>query len=173
MSKEYNSNIHGRVRRLTQTKTRPANTTAYAAGDVINESASAGTNITFSGAGKLRGSERPADGGVITSAMIVDSASEATQLDAELWLFSVAPTADNDNAAFTPTDAEMLNLIGVIPFGNSFVGTASGNVALTSGYIHIPYVCANNDIAIYGVLVARNAYTPISGEVFTIILDVL
>ena len=38
-----------RQRKVTATFTRPANTTAYAAGDVVNDSVSAPTVITFSG----------------------------------------------------------------------------------------------------------------------------
>lgn len=169
MSKEFSSNIHGRVRRITQAKTRPGNTTAYAVGDVINESASAGTNITFTNAGQ----KNSRGGGVITQVVLADSASPDTLLSAELWLFTTAPTADNDNAAFSPTDAEVLNVISVIPLGNSFVGAASANTVFTSGYVHIPFVCDVNDTNIYGVLVARNAYTPIDAEVFTISLDIV
>ena len=60
--------------------TRPANTTAYAAGDVIADSTSAPT------ANELALATRKASGyALIKSATLIDSAAQATPGDFEAW----------------------------------------------------------------------------------------
>lgn len=151
--------------------TRPNNTTQYASGDVINDSASAPTPITFSGVGDL-----PGGGGLIVAAALIDGAAQATKLDGELWLFDTAPALDNDNAPFTPTDAELQALIGVIDLGDTpVVGDATsgigGNCVFQSGpssNLPLPFKCVSGSQALYGVIVARNAYTPVALETFAV-----
>lgn len=156
---------------VSVTVTRPANTTAYAAGDVID--AATGAGLTFANVVRV-----PADKGIIVGTVIVDSANQATLPTLELWLFS-APLAayDNDNIAFTPTDADLLNLVGVVALSNTFVGDATigvgGNAVHTSGQIVLPFECADASRDLIGVLVVRNAYTPISAEQFTVAISIL
>lgn len=148
-------------------KTRPNDTNAYAAGDVINESTSAGTVITFSNVVKT-----PGGTGTLARVVIDDSANVSTKLQCELWLFHTTITSDNDNGAFTPTDAEMQTCVTVIPITSSYVGDATsgagGNARLTSGTISEPIHCASGSTTLYGVLVARNAYAPVAQEVFNV-----
>ena len=155
------------------TFTRPADTTAYAAGDVV--STLAGAIMTFANTVK--------DGvGAIQGATLFTSANVSTKMDAELWLFHTAPAAVADNAAFAPTDAELLTVVGVIQFptGEWRVGLsgagAAGNACNPQTGLGIPLnthkvAVPVNDI--YGVLVTRNAYVPVSAEVFTINLGLL
>jgi hypothetical protein len=161
---------NGTRTRITASKTRPADTNAYAVQDVINESTSAGTGWTFTSLGRING-----NGGVIDRVHLVSSANPTTKLQAALYLFNAAPVADNDNAAFTPSDGELANLIGIVQFPLTFVGDATsgagGNVVYSSGQIHVPYVCASDGTSLFGVLVALNAYTPVSAEAFTIMIQ--
>lgn len=150
--------------------TRPTDTNSYAAGDSIADSTSAPTMLTFHHIGK-NGMGR------LQQAILVDSANVvAAKLDGELWLFSVAPTAINDNAAFAPTDAELLNLVAVIAFtqGTFLVAAATsgagGNAVNVQGGMDIPFKCKPGSNDLYGMLVARNAYAPVSGEIFTVTL---
>ncbi len=143
-------------------KTRPNNTDTYAAGEVINESTSAGTVMTFENCVR-----EPGGSGVIGKVMIDDSISATLKLLCELWLFDTAPAAATigyDNAAFAPTDAEMQTVVAVVPVSVSFVGGA--NVLLTSGAVNNPFKCAAGSKTLYGVLVTRNAYVPAANEVF-------
>ena len=151
--------------------TRPADTTAYAAGDVIADSTSAPTVITFSRATSDSVS-------TIQQAIIVTSASVATKPDLELWLFDTTVTPDNDNAVFTPTDAELRTLIGVIAFpvasfkvGDATAG-AGGNSICDVQTLNIQINSTPQVNAIYGVLVVRNAYVPVSAERFDIRLKI-
>lgn len=152
---------------VSASKTRPNDTTAYTAGDIINDSTSAPTVFTFNNCVRFEGGS-----GIIGRVIIDDSAAQSTKLSAELWLFDTTYTPDNDNAAITPTDAEMQTVVAVIPISTSYVGDATsgagGNVLLTSGVVNTPFKCAEGSKALYGMLVARNAYTPVAQEVFNI-----
>lgn len=162
----------GRTRSATYT--RPSDTNAYAAGDVIADSTSAPTILTFAGA--TTGKASPS---IIQHALIVTSASVATKPDLELWLFDTTIVMDNDNAVFTPTDAELLTLIGVITFavadfkvGDATVG-AGGNAICEAKSLGVPFNSTTSSNDLFGVLVVRNAYVPVSGEIFTVRLKFL
>lgn len=159
--------------RVSSGVTRPSDTTAYAAGDAVTDSTSAPTAITFSGCAKAN-----AGSGTIYSVQCVDSAAQTTKAQLELWIFAgtSAPTPDNDNAAFTPTDGELANLIGVVEFNAWYVGDASsgasGNCVSRALNQNIGFVCGASVDDLYGLVVVRNAYTPVSGESFTFILHI-
>lgn len=168
-----------RVTRFTRTVfqevTRPADTNAYTAGDVISDSTSAPTVITFGNVARESGGN-----GTIVHAVCVDSANVATKPDLELWLFDTTVTPDNDNAAFTPTDAELKTLVGVIAFptasfkaGDATSG-AGGNSICEATSLNIAFKAAGaTNSALYGVLVVRNAYVPVSAESFFFRLKIL
>lgn len=156
----------------TASLTRPANTDPYTAGDVIGDDASGSAVMTFADCGRSDGGK-----GMIASAMIVGSASQATQPDLELWIFKTAPAAVADNAAWAPTDVELESLVGIIAFPSVYVGKATvgagGNLVLKSDVEMLGFECASGSTALYGVLVVRNAYTPVSAESFKPRLAVL
>jgi hypothetical protein len=154
--------------------TRPNDTNPYAAGDVVCNSTSAPVIMTFTRAtiGRLGQS-------IVQSATLIDSANVATKPDLELWLFDTTVGMDNDNAVFTPTDAELRTLLGVIAFAQaSFkVGDATsgagGNCVCHVPNLSLPINTTKDANKVYGVLVARNAYVPVAQERFDIRLTVL
>jgi hypothetical protein len=160
----------GRSVSVSTSFTRPADTTAYAAGDAVTNSTSSPVVMTFANCARYSGG-----GGVISSVGMLDSASVATKGSFELWLFTVAPTPDNDNAVFTPTDAELASCVGVYPLITNYVGDATagagGNAVYESAEKLRPFVCATTSL--FGLLVVRNAYVPVSAEVFTLFLEIL
>lgn len=146
---------------------RPANTTQYTAGDVIANSATAATVLTFQSA------LGDAAGAKIRSAMFTSSAIPGTKLNADLFLFHTAPTAyGNDNEAFVLSDADLLNLVAVVSLDGTTAAnlkTTDNNYVVINGGLALPVRnTALSNLALYGVLVARNAYTPVSAEVLTI-----
>jgi hypothetical protein len=155
--------------------TRPSDTNAYTAGDVVADSTSAATVLTFPRCAVGRN-------GTIRSALLIDGAAQATKLSADLFLFDTAPaTYGNDNEAFVPTDAEMKTAIGVISLdgtaaANIKVGDATagagGNCIVQLSGLDIPFQCVPGSSDLFGVLVARNAYTPVSAETFRIKLGI-
>jgi hypothetical protein len=132
---------------------RPANTTAYATGDVINSDAvTASLNLRYN---------LPSSAGVL-SAMLTSSNPAGTPV-IHLHLFSSNFTIALDNAPFDPADAVLKeSYIGTIVFDTwyAFVSNKAAN-----GKPLAPLVLPSTPI--YGVLVAGGAYTPISGEVLT------
>lgn len=151
---------------LTDTIARPANTTDYAAGDVVSE-VTTNDFFTFT---RSASSDLPIKGTLNTAKMMI-LANQATKPDLELWLFSQTIAEVADNSAFAPTDVEILTLIDVIPFALAdwYVGLAGagadGNIVQVKNNLAIPIPSTNGNI--YGQLVVRNVYTPISGESFT------
>jgi hypothetical protein len=68
--------------------------------------------MTFTSAARAVGGS-----GTILSASLTSSNAPALAGIFELWLFNASYTADNDNAAFTPTTAEMLTVVQVMLLG--------------------------------------------------------
>ena len=154
---------------------RPNNVTQYTAGDVIDD-------VTLPAQVVLDNAARFAGGtGRITDALFTTSANKTAVLAGqfEFWLFDTAVAAHEvDNVAFTPTDADMLNLVGVVQFTTVFEATltadAAGNVAYMAARTFLPigFQCVALSRDLYGTLVVRNAYTPVANEIFTIRLNV-
>jgi len=156
--------------------TRPANTTAYAAGDVISDT-TGDAHHTFDNVLRTKPTAQdPFLSGTIERALLSSSQNNTTlKLDGELWLFHTDVATAVDNAAIAFTDAEMLTNIGIIPFpvGDWQVGLATtgvgGNANCFAENLNM-VVKGNVSNNIFGQLVARNAYAPVTGEIFTVTL---
>ena len=153
--------------------TRPGNTTTYADGDVVTGSTPAAMGFDYP---PLNG-----DGlAILQHALLTSSANQSLKLEADLWLFSSAPEAvDADNAAWTPTDDDLAKLITVVEFrsanwraGNAQSG-ANGNAVCQLTNLAVPVPRASTDKMLYGVLVSRNAYIPVSDEAFMVRLGII
>ncbi len=161
---------------LTGALIRPNDATQYTAGDVIANT----TNIlqeTFAVARVAGGS------GKIVSASLAITANDTgtLALSAELWLFDTAVAAHElDNAAFTPTDNDLINLVGVLqflaadPFEGDLTAGAVGNVAYMAAQTFLPlgFTCTTLSQNLHATLVARNAYQPVALEQFYLRLSV-
>lgn len=157
---------------VSQTITRAANTTTYAAGDVVDTTAGAG--LTFANVARDNGIT-----GYIADALFIDSANQALKGQFECWLFSAAlATYDADNTAFTPTAADMVNLIGVLEFLIPFVGDATAGIVgevmyhAERTYLPLMFEPAALDDDLFGVIVVRNAYVPLNSQLFTVVLKI-
>lgn len=153
---------------ITGSITRPADTTVYAAGDEISSSTSSPTIMSFSGCARANGGS-----GVVVSVTLIDSANQTTKPQLELWLFDTTSTPTNDNSAFAPSDSVANTLVGIIPLSLLYVGDSASGASGNSAWIGalaapIPYVCGGSSTSLFGRLVVRNAYTPVSAEVFTV-----
>jgi hypothetical protein len=152
----------------TASFTRPSDTTTYGAGDVICNSTSAPTIMTFTGVGAANGGAF-----ILQNAKVIDSAAQSLKPDIDLFLFKSSVTIDNDNSGFTPTDVEMEDLICVVSFYGAAFVVGSGNGQIKGQIEPAVYKCGAGTTSIYGVAVARNAYIPISDEEFDFVLGVL
>lgn len=141
----------------TASITRPADTNAYTAGDALSNSTSAPTagGGTFTSAARASGKSV-----ILTDLLVVSSAAAVTPMQGILHIFDTAPTAINDNAAFSVSDAQMLTCVARVPFTLVTRGANSGahvqNInagILTVGSANLRFLVE-----------VTNAYTPESGE---------
>lgn len=131
-----------KIERIAATPT--ISTTAYASGDAV------GGLLTFSNAARSSGGSIR-----LESIQVVDKAQQYAEL--VLVLFDRSITPPTDNAAFDPTDAELSNVIGVVPIGGGFYSGFSDNgVASVTG---LGLAAKLNGTDLFGVLVAASAPT--------------
>lgn len=124
-------------------------TTAYSVGDQV------GTQFTFAGAARASGGT-----GTVVAAMVIDAQDIIGPYD--LVLFRSSVTLASDNAAFAISDADALNIVGVI----QMVGALDlGNNRIAQAYnLAIPYDCSGGT-SLFGALITRSAHTFFSGGV--------
>lgn len=146
--------------------TRPADTTAYAASDSVSNSTSSPSVLTFTNAARNNGGF-----GYLTAAFLQTSQTTMTgQL--RLHLFRVAPTAINDNAAYTLLNANNGNRIGWIDFVTFVTGGSGSDTAMSFGSFPggaaLPYTCDGSSTSILGAFETRNAWTPANAQTFRV-----
>lgn len=142
--------------------TRPADTAVYAANDALSNSTSSPTSGGFT----LTNICRKSGGSVLITDMIVTTSNDpATTLQGEIFLFNQSVTNINDNAAFAVSDTEIKTCVGKVPFALEDVGN--------NGFYHaqnLSLLCTASGSADLRFLVrVKNAYTPASAEVITVI----
>lgn len=146
--------------------TRPSNTTAYTAGDAISDNA---TTATSAGAFTLNFRHRQGGSLTLTDFTMHKSDQDQTSADIFVLIFDAlqAVAGWEDNAACAITDDEMKTCKGVIKFdADDWCNMGTGDVQTVSKTIGI--VCASDSTTLYGIMIAGAAYTPGSGEVFTL-----
>lgn len=149
--------------------TRPANTTSYAVGQLVANNVAAGlvvpmtlpvTRLSPSAAGK---------GGMIRRAQIFKSGTVITNAQFRLHLYSVAPTPSNgDGGAWLTNGALTYSGAFDVTMDRVFTDGASGRGIPTIGS-EVSFLA----VSLFGLIEARAAYAPISGEVFTCQLEVV
>lgn len=158
---------------VSATITRPANTTQYTALTAFANATSAATFTTFANVCMTSGGQA-----LDADIVFLDSANQTTKLSGILFLFSVAPgTALNDNATFSIASADAAHLVAQIPFSASTVtnqgsGASGSAMAEVQGQTY-QFNCAPGATSLYGMVEVVNTYTPISGEVLTVMLKPL
>lgn len=144
--------------------TRPANTTAYASGDLVANDTTAGNVVpmTFGGA-------RP---GKIIRAKVRKSGTGVTNAAFRVHLFMGAAivAANGDNGVLSLSGAA--NYIGAfdITASQAFTDGSFGTGVPVSGQ-GVHFVTEGGG-PLFGILECRGAYTPANAEVFTVSLDV-
>lgn len=147
------------IRRASGTITRPTDTTAYAATDLVANNTSAGsvTPLQFD-----FGSSQPL---WIRSVLIKKTKADVTNASFRLWLLSSAPTVTNgDNAAIAGSFLASVLCEPIVVDVSTLLtgGGALGQSLFDPGLLRVP------GGTIYGLLEANGAYTPANAEIFTI-----
>ena len=160
----------GAVKLISATVTRPANTTAYASGDLVANSTTAGSVVPLSFANAARAAGK---GGKIVGARLTKSNAGLTNASFRLHLFTAAPATvtDGDNSALSTSGvADYIGALDVV-VDRAFTDGAFGRSGAPLSGNFLEYVGATTTL--YGLLEARGAYTPASGEVFTVTIAAL
>lgn len=129
-------------------------TPAYAAKDAVGGLMEF-TNAARSAGGSLR----------IEAVQVVDKGQQMAALD--LVLFDRTISAPTDNAVFAPSDAELANVVGVIPIG-SYADLSTNSVA----DVPVARAVVVNGTSLFGVLVARGTPTYTSTNDLVVTLTV-
>lgn len=164
--------VDGILRIPTVSFTRPADTAVYADGDLVANSTTAGsvTPLEWVVAGSNNGS------GMVRKARMKKSSVGITNTTFRLHLFTVVPTiaTTGDNGVFATVVSGVASYVGAfdITLDRAFADGASGAGAPHTGS-EANFVCASNNTKLYGLLEAKAAYTPVSGETITVELEVV
>lgn len=148
----------------TATFTRPADTTAYTANDLVANSVTAGSVVpmlfTVPGGRNLK----------IFRAGIKFNSAVVTNGKFKLHLYLTSPTCTNgDNGAWLTTESGYQDNIAIDCTGNVFSDNSKGFGTYVNTSVEVPMLCQTNiNQQLYGLLQATAAYTPISGEIFTV-----
>ena len=140
--------------------TRPANTTAYAAKDVMTDGVKKA--MEFPNLSPVPGAAID-----ILNAIMISSNPAASPGAFELLLFDSPQDLAADNSAYSPSNSDIRELVGVIGFDSYNVNAVSAVYSMaTFGHLYVRL--APGSTSLYGVLVAMSAYSPISVENFHI-----
>lgn len=157
----------GFAARVAVTFTRPADTTAYASGDLVANNVTAGSVVPMTFA--LGRANALGLGGQIRRARLRKTGTSVTNASFRLHLYSASPVpANGDNAAWLTDKA--LNYVGAMDFtvDKAFTDGAAGNAVPAVG----SEIIFTAD-TYYGLLEARGAYTPASAELFEVSLELM
>lgn len=147
------------------TFTRPADTTAYTANDLVANSTTAGSVVpmlfNIPGGRNIR----------IYRAAIKFNSATVTNAKFKLHLYLSSPTCTNgDNGAWLTTESGYQDNIAIDCTTNTFSDNSKGfGIYINTALVALPMLAQTNlNQQIYGLLQATAAYTPISGEIFTV-----
>lgn len=157
--------------RSTLTITRPANTTAYTANDVIGI-ADAGTPANAGSAIHIMTGCGPASTPMtLRSAQLFHdvNAIPATQTTMKLWIFNASPTAILDNAASTLVPAA--DKLKFQCYVDMTTVEDLGDVLLNPAYNINKEVLTGTSGELYVIIQTVGAFTPASGAVFRLELN--
>lgn len=152
------------LKKVSANFTRPADTTQYAIGDAISNSTSAPVvfQLDLSSVGAVNGQSVE-----IRKIAVISSAKQSTLPLVNIYLSSATFTATNDNSALDIDDTTME--AGGAWFTCDEQNYTASNSRVAKSNSNCPMVLAAADNKLYGILQAANAYTPVSGEKFTIV----
>jgi len=158
--------VDGKAYRTTTTITRPSNTTAYTAGDVVGDT-SGSAILTFTSAGPSGGFLILQSASLVFSDSVVPSGMSAFRLH----LYGATPTAIADNAAFDLLSGERTNYMGYVDFSTpqDFGSSLYTQVDYPGRLLKL----ATASTTLYAELETRGAYTPVSASTVQVRMNLL
>lgn len=162
----YSMGVAGTAFRSTVTITRPSNTTAYTAGDVVGDTGGSAI-LTLTNAG-------PSGGFVIvqSASLVFSDSSVPSGMGAfRVHFYSASPTAIADNAAFDLVSGERATYMGYIelPTPQDLGSTIYTQVDYPGRLIKL----AAASTSIFAEIETRGAYTPVSASTVELRINTL
>ena len=158
--------VDGKAFRSTATITRPSNTTAYTAGDVVGDTGGSAI-ISLTAAGPTAGFV------IIQSISLVfsDSTVPSGMGAFRVHLYSASPTAIADNAAFDLVSGDRATYMGFIdlPTPADFGSSLYTQTDYPGRLIKL----AAASTTLYAELETRGAYTPVSASTVSLRVNLL
>ncbi|TFH07274.1 MAG: hypothetical protein E4H07_09310 [Nitrosomonadales bacterium] len=158
--------VDGKAYRTTATITRPSNTTAYTAGDVVGDTGGSAI-ISLTAAGPTAGFV------IIQSISLVfsDSTVPSGMGAFRLHLFNASPTAIADNAPFDLTSADRATYMGYVDFPAP--QDLGSSIYTQTDYPGRLVKLAAASTTLFAELETRGAYTPVSASTVSIRINLL
>ena len=158
--------VDGKAYRSTATITRPSNTTAYAAGDVVGDTGGSAI-ISLTAAGPTAGFVILQSVSLIFSDSVVPSGMGAFRIH----LYSASPTAIADNAAFDLVSGDRDAYMGYIdlPAPLDFGSTIYTQTDYPGRLIKL----AAASTTLFAEIETRGAYTPVSASTVSLRINTL
>lgn len=161
--------VGGRTVSVSGVFTRPADTTAYTAGDCVSNSTDATTPVTLTRFARVNGQS----GYIVGARLSTNKKSITPRIRVHLFNASDATLAV-DNAAWKDLYADVSKRIGYFDLPAMSTGADATNSDMSRSLdftIRVPFKCSANTTSIWYVLEALDAFTPASGQSFTLTLS--
>lgn len=146
---------------------KTGDTTQYSIGDVWSSDPTTPAVPEITGCARVNGGS-----GTILAANLTLSVAAVLKADVTVYLFDTPFAAMEDNAAFDPSDAEILTCLGKLPFGSVPSANANNVEYDLLGY-GLNFVCGAASTSLFWLPVINNVYTPVSAEVMGLRLHIL
>ena len=153
--------VDGKAYRAAVTITRPSNTTAYTAGDVVGDTGGSAI-ITLPSIG-------PSGGYVLVQSvrLLIGNTSVPSGMGAfRLHLYTASPTAIADNAAFDLVSGEVANYAGYIDLPTP--QDLGSTLYTQADYCGTAVKLASASTSLFAELETRGAYTPASATAYNL-----
>lgn len=148
--------------------TRPNDTNAYASGDLVANSTTAGSVVPITITASLANDGKVA----IPRVRLKKSGAVLTNASFRVHLYKASPTCTNgDNGAWLTTESTYIGAFDVT-MDRAFSDAAKGTGVPLNGNFVIAEM-ASGTMTIFALIEARAAYTPAAQEVFTLAAEVI
>jgi len=158
--------VNGKAYRSTATITRPSNTTAYTAGDVVGDTGGSAI-ISLTSAGPSGGFVLVQSVSLVFSDSVVPSGMGAFRVH----MYSASPTAIADNAAFDLVSGDRATYMGFVdlPTPADFGSSLYTQTDYPGRLIQL----AAASTTLFVELETRGAYTPVSASTVSVRMNLL
>lgn len=156
--------VGGNLLTISTEFTRPSDATGYTAGDVVSDNTSATTMQALANAARVSGGS-----GYIVGIRVATDKKSITPRVRVHFYNTTGATLSVDNAAWQDKYADSSKRVGFYDMPPMSTGTDTTNSDMSRAVdmgMRIPYVCTATSL--YFVLEALDAFTPASGEKFTL-----